>query len=53
MSKSKKSVRIFKIANRRGFAAICAGHLTEGATKQQTLERMAKALKRTSRKKKK
>ena len=53
MQKIKKSVKTFKIANRRGFAAICAGHLTEGMTKQQALARMVKALKRTSRRKKK
>jgi len=53
MNKSKKNVNVFKIANRRGYAALCAGHLTEGASRKQALERMEKALKRTSRKKKK
>lgn len=53
MTISKKSVKVFKIANRRGFAALCANHLTEGSTRSQALDRMEKALKRTSRKKKK
>lgn len=49
----KQSVRIFKIKNRRGFAAICNDHLTEGGTSGQALDRMAKALIRTARKGKK
>jgi len=43
-------VDIFKIKNRIGYAAICWGHLTEGATPQQAYDRMIKALHRTSRK---
>lgn len=39
-------IKIFKIKNRRGFAAICADHLTEGKTPQQADERMRKALRR-------
>ena len=46
-------VEIFKIKNRRGFAAVCNGHLTEGDTSVQALDRMAKALSRTERKGKK
>lgn len=38
--------KVFKIKNRKGFAAICANHLTEGKTPQQAKERMLKALKR-------
>lgn len=49
----KQSVKIFKIKNRRGFAAICEDHLTEGDTSAQALDRMAKALSRTARKHKK
>jgi effector-binding domain-containing protein len=41
-----RKIKIFKIKNRRGYAAICANHLTEGATLPQVYERMQKALKR-------
>jgi len=41
-------VEIFKIKNRRGYAAVCFGHLTEGKTGQEAYERMAKALRRTN-----
>jgi hypothetical protein len=44
-------ITVFKIKNRSGYAAISNGHLTEGRSKEQALARMAKALKRTSRKK--
>jgi len=47
----KKNVTMFKIRNRRGYAAVCAGHLTEGSTRPQALARMAKALRRTRKKK--
>ncbi|MFZ5802996.1 MAG: hypothetical protein ACOY3K_07820 [Candidatus Omnitrophota bacterium] len=43
---SKKKVTVFKIRNRRGFAAICMANLTEGRTPLQALARMAKAVKR-------
>lgn len=43
-------VAIFKIKNRRGYAAVCFDHLTEGNTSQQAYERMCKALRRTNRK---
>ena len=46
----KLSVKIFKIKNRRGYAAICCDNLTEGKTSKQAYDRMAKALRRTSRK---
>ncbi|MGE5280400.1 MAG: hypothetical protein ACM3L6_06630 [Deltaproteobacteria bacterium] len=39
-------VRIFKIKNRRGYAAVCADHLTEGPTPLVARARMIKALKR-------
>ena len=42
-----KDVTFFKIANRKGYAAICMDHLTEGTTVFQTYSRMVKALKRT------
>lgn len=41
-----RQVKIFKIKNRRGFAALCNDHLTEGRTTQLALARMEKALKR-------
>jgi len=40
-------VNIFKIKNRKGFAAICKDNLTEGGTQALVLDRMNKALKRT------
>ncbi len=43
-------VRIFKIRNRSGYAAVCFDHLTEGKTPQEARERMLKALRRTNRK---
>ena len=45
-------IKIFKIKNRRGFAAVCCGHLTEGNTPRSAKARMAKALKRTEKRKK-
>ena len=50
MKIGKRSVQIFKIKNRRGYAAICERNLTEGKTIQQVIERMTKAIRRTSRK---
>ena len=43
---SPMKVRIFKIANRRGYAAVSLNNLTEGATANQAYGRMIKALKR-------
>lgn len=43
---SKGRVTVFKIKNRRGYAAICMGNLTEGNTVGIALARMAKAVKR-------
>lgn len=42
-------VRIFKIRNRKGYAAICFDHLTEGSTPEEARVRMVKALRRTNR----
>ena len=41
-----RSVKIFRIKNRKGYAAICRGHLTEGRSVSQAYDRMHKALKR-------
>ncbi|MFA5143929.1 MAG: hypothetical protein WC522_07185 [Candidatus Omnitrophota bacterium] len=46
MKLSKNKVRIFKIRNRKGYAAICCGNLTEGKTADQAFARMEKAVKR-------
>lgn len=43
---SQKTVKIFKIANRKGYGAVCLNNLTEGLTPNQTYQRMIKALKR-------
>lgn len=43
-------VHVFKIKNRRGYAAVCCDHLTEGNTPVEARERMVKALRRTNRK---
>lgn len=45
-------VKVFKIKNRRGYAAICCDNLTEGASVQQAYDRMVKAVRRTAGKKK-
>ena len=39
-------MQVFKIKNRKGYAALCAGHLTEGKTPEEARSRMAKALRR-------
>lgn len=44
---SSIKVRIFRIINRRGYAAICLNNLTEGSTPNQAYQRMQKALKRS------
>jgi len=44
---SKNKVTVFKIKNRKGYAAICMNNLTEGATRGVVLDRMNKALKRS------
>ncbi len=43
---SSSKVTIFKIKNRRGFAAVSLNNLTEGNTPVQAFARMAKAVKR-------
>lgn len=42
----RSKVRIFRIANRRGYAALCCNNLTEGATPFKAYCRMQKAVKR-------
>jgi len=43
----KSKLKVFKIKNRKGYAATCLDNLTEGATVNMALERMNKALKRS------
>lgn len=46
MEIAAKKIKIFKIANRKGYAAICKNYLTEGRIISESYQRMAKALKR-------
>ncbi|MFA5113887.1 MAG: hypothetical protein WC529_06310 [Candidatus Margulisiibacteriota bacterium] len=41
-----KGVKVFKIRNRSGYAALYQNNLTEGTTPQMALARMAKAARR-------
>ena len=43
---SSGQVTIFKIKNRRGYAAVCKKNLTEGRTPLEAFYRMMKAVKR-------
>ncbi|MDD5195121.1 MAG: hypothetical protein PHQ96_05565 [Candidatus Omnitrophica bacterium] len=47
MKINARKIKIFKIRNRRGYAALCLNHLTEGTTIFQAYERMTKALRRS------
>ncbi|MFC1807875.1 hypothetical protein ACFL0T_05860 [Candidatus Omnitrophota bacterium] len=46
MKQKKLKIKTFKIKNRRGYAALCCDHLTEGSTALQAKDRMEKALRR-------
>ena len=46
MKLSRNKVKIFKIKNRKGYAAIYANNLTEGKTAEQAFSRMTKAARR-------
>jgi hypothetical protein len=48
---AQAKMKIFKIKNRKGYAAICRHCLTEGKTPHQAAERMEKALRRPPKKK--
>ncbi len=50
MKIGNKTVQIFKIKNRKGFAALCCDNLTEGKTREQAFDRMVKACRRTAKK---
>ncbi|MBU1086012.1 MAG: hypothetical protein KKD05_00660 [Candidatus Omnitrophica bacterium] len=43
----QKAVKIFKIANRKGYGALCINNLTEGLTPALAYMRMLKAVKRS------
>lgn len=47
MKISVQKVWIFKMKNRKGYAALCLNHLTEGRTLYQVYDRMLKALRRS------
>lgn len=42
----RKRVQVFKIKNRKGYAAVCARHLTEGRSASEACDRMIKAMRR-------
>jgi len=52
MKIGNNEVTVFKIKNRKGYAAFCAEHLTEGKSPQEALDRMEKALHRSGKIKK-
>jgi hypothetical protein len=52
MKIGNKTVKVFKIKNRRGYAAICGDCLTEGRSPSVAHDRMVKAVKRISKKSK-
>ena len=47
-----KTVTIFKMKNRKGYAALCDSCLTEGSTSSMAYARMVKAITRIEKKKK-
>lgn len=50
MELKRSDVKLFKIRNRKGFAALFNNNLTEGKTPGMAFERMAKAVRRKSKK---
>jgi len=48
MKLDRKRVKIFKIRNRKGYAALYSNNLTEGRTPDQAYARMTKAVRRKS-----
>ena len=50
MKIGRLKVALFKIRNRKGYAAVCAGHLTEGRSRPEAFDRMVKAVRRTQKK---
>ncbi len=52
MPATQTDIKVFKIKNRSGYAAICDDHLTEGQSEAEAVDRMIKALKRSENKEK-
>lgn len=50
MKIGKLKVTVFKIRNRKGYAAVCARHITEGRSRPEACDRMVKAIRRTQKK---
>jgi len=50
MKLNRRSVKIFKIRNRKGYAAIYDNNITEGRTADQAFARMMKAARRKGKK---
>lgn len=50
MKIGRYTVKIFKMKNRKGYAALCNDCLTEGKTKNEAYDRMVKAIKRVTKK---
>ncbi|MBD3264536.1 MAG: hypothetical protein GF375_05505 [Candidatus Omnitrophica bacterium] len=48
MEVSPKKIKIFKIRNRKGYAAVCLDHLTEGKSLSEVYSRMVKAIRRNN-----
>lgn len=48
MELPRSKVKMFKIRNRKGYAATYANNLTEGRTPDQAFSRMVKAVRRKS-----
>ena len=46
------SVKMFKMRNRKGYAAICYDCVTEGRSRVEAYDRMVKAINRVTKKKK-
>ncbi|MCF7887411.1 MAG: hypothetical protein K9L71_03250 [Candidatus Omnitrophica bacterium] len=46
MKVNARKIKIFKIANRKGYAAIYKNYLTEGRLVSESYQRMVKALRR-------
>ena len=47
MQVGASKIKIFKMKNRKGYAALCLNHLTEGRTLPRVYDRMQKALRRS------
>ena len=48
MEIGKFQVKVFKMKNRKGYAALCNDCITEGASKNEAYDRMVKAIRRVT-----